>query len=128
MLRHPEFVIAERVQHLGKVHSPVKGLSQLSIGIPAVVRRGPLEPEVIIDNVARVDALKLRSMSVSLPGNEVVGTPAPHRGRDAIGAPAGCQEQPVRARAIQFSSSIPMRARANAGWAAKRRHAAAMLE
>ena len=34
----------------------------------------------------------------------------------------------VPPRVIQFSNVIPMRVNARAGWAAKRRHAAAMLE
>jgi transcriptional regulator with XRE-family HTH domain len=38
-----------------------------------------------------------------------------------------CAARPAACRAIQFSASIPMRARANAGWAAKRRHAAAIF-
>ena len=54
MLRHPELVIAQRVQPLGKVHGPVEDFSEFIIGIPAVIRRGPLEPEAVIDNVARV--------------------------------------------------------------------------
>src|SRR5712691_1494207 len=37
--------------------------------------------------------------------------------QDALGSP----------RVIQFSKAIPMRASARSGWAAKRRHAAAML-
>ena len=34
----------------------------------------------------------------------------------------------ARIRVIQFSNLIPMRVNARSGWAAKRRHAAAMLE
>ena len=41
--------------------------------------------------------------------------------------PAGVKFQISLPRAIQFSNSIPMRASACAGWAANRRHAAAML-
>ena len=42
-------------------------------------------------------------------------------------ADASCQYLRRKLRAIQFSNSIPMRASACAGWAANRRHAAAML-
>jgi hypothetical protein len=38
-----------------------------------------------------------------------------------------CQGALTPCRAIQFSNAIPMRASACAGWAANRRHAAAML-
>src|SRR6266851_4019479 len=58
MLRHPELVIAQRVQQLGEVHGPFESLGELVVGIPAVVCRGPLETEVVINNVTRVRRAK----------------------------------------------------------------------
>jgi len=40
----------------------------------------------------------------------------------------GVNERAEIRRVIQFSNLIPMRVNARSGWAAKRRHAAAMLE
>jgi hypothetical protein len=54
MFRHPELVIAQRVQQLGEVHGPREDLSQLVVGIPAVVGRGSLETEAAIDDVTSI--------------------------------------------------------------------------
>src|SRR5262245_41858451 len=58
MLRHPELIIAQRVQELGEVHGPLEGLGELIVGIPTVVGRGPLETEAVIDDVTSVRCAK----------------------------------------------------------------------
>ena len=54
VLGHPELVVTLRVQELGYVQGPIRCLRKPFVGVQPVVRRRPLEPKVVVNNMSGV--------------------------------------------------------------------------